>query len=168
VKQSATRGQTVDLYYDPGATGATHSLGPYLMRLLRQLGYHPRLHPLPADFDLSKKSWDVTTNGWLPDFPSASQYYLPLLSCAGRTKGFNIGGYCNRALDAQANRAVSLSDSDPGQAERLWRQVYRTAAHDAAIIPTDHGTLPILVSPRVGNYESGAFLGPLLEQLWVR
>jgi YVTN family beta-propeller protein len=168
VAQSGTRGQTVDLYYDSSATGATRSLAPYLMHLVRELGYHPRMHAMPADFDLSAKSWDVTSIGWLPDFPSASQYYLPLLSCAGRTTGFNLGGYCNPALDAQAARAVALADSDPGQADRLWRQVYRTAADDAAIIPTDHGTLPVLVSPRVGNYESGAFLGPLLEQLWVR
>jgi ABC-type transport system substrate-binding protein len=168
VARSGTRGQTVDLFYDPGATGATRSLAPYLMHLVRELGYRPRMHPLPPDFDLSKKSWDVTTNGWLPDFPSASQYYLPLLSCAARTTGFNIGGICNRALDAQAARAVSLSDSDPGQADRLWRQIYRIAADDAGVIPTDHGTLPTLVSPRVGNFEAGAFTGPLLEQLWVR
>jgi YVTN family beta-propeller protein len=168
VRASGTRGQIVELYYDPSATGATHSLAPYLTRLVRELGYHPRLHPMPASFDLSAKPWDVTTNGWLPDFPSASQYYLPLLSCAARTNGgFNIGGYCNPALDSLAARAVRLSGSDPGQADRLWRQVYRTAADDAAVIPTDHGTLPILVSARVGNYESGAFTGPLLEQLWV-
>jgi YVTN family beta-propeller protein len=168
VGRSGTRGQTVDLFYDPGMTGATRSVAPYLVRLLQQLGYHPRLHPMPASGDLSAKSWDVTTSGWLPDYPVASQYYLPLLSCAARTTGFNFVGYCNPALDALAARAVALADSDPGQADRLWRQVYRTAADDAAIIPTDHGTLPVLVSPRVGNYESGAFTGPLLDQLWVR
>ena len=67
-----------------------------------------------------------------------------------------------------AARASEVGESDPGYANRLWQQVYRTITDKAVVVPAAHGIESYLVSERVGNYQTGAWLGPLYEQMWVR
>lgn len=167
VQRSGTRGDDVLVHTEFITESGRHSL----MKLLRQIGYHPHAVPAPGDnasVTSGPQRANVLDMGWLPDWPAASQYFLPLLSCDAIKNGVNLGGYCNQRVDALAARAVDVAQSDPGAADRLWRQVYRVIADDAVIVPTDHGTLPFFVSKRVGNYQSGISLGPLLDQIWVR
>ena len=74
----------------------------------------------------------------------------------------------DRGLDALAERASALSDTDPGESHRLWQQVYRTVSDRVPVIPVFNGVHYYLASERVGNYQDGAFVGPLYDQMWVR
>ncbi|HTE71836.1 MAG TPA: hypothetical protein VK640_01370, partial [Actinomycetes bacterium] len=70
--------------------------------------------------------------------------------------------------DALVDRAERLAESDPGQANRLWRRVFRSVTDRAIIVPTHNYTQSMVVSERIGNFQAGTVLGPLLDQMWVR
>ncbi|MEW3673857.1 ABC transporter substrate-binding protein, partial [Pseudomonas aeruginosa] len=67
--------------------------------------------------------------GWIADFPDPSNFYGPILGCAGAVDGgWNWALYCNKALDAKAAQADAMAD--PAQeAERiaLWKEVFLEA-----------------------------------------
>ncbi len=48
---------------------------------------------------------------WIADFPDPSNFYGPILGCAGATTGgWNWSWYCNKEIDARAVAADSMSD----------------------------------------------------------
>ncbi len=50
---------------------------------------------------------------WIADFPDPSNFYGPILGCAGAVEGgWNWARYCNKALDAQAAAADSMVKPD--------------------------------------------------------
>jgi ABC-type oligopeptide transport system substrate-binding subunit len=106
---------------------------------------------------------NVAGSGWIADYPGASTFYQPLVSCrAGQHQ------HCDRALDRLAGSALAAEDGDPGAADRQWREVYARVEAAAVVIPLINGRQSMLVSRRVGNYQSSAFLGPLFSQMWVK
>ncbi len=57
---------------------------------------------------------------WIADFPDPSNFYGPILGCAGAGEGgWNWSKYCNEELDAKAAAADSMSD--PAKAAERWR-----------------------------------------------
>lgn len=50
----------------------------------------------------------------------------------------------------------------------MWKRLYRTLTDRAVVVPVTHGKISVLISERVGNYQHGAYLGPLFDQMWVR
>ena len=138
--------------------------GRYTHRLLRNLGFDARLHT--ADDGLGDvPPWaEVSFMGWYADYPSPSAFYA-LLSCGSLE---NFGRHCDRELDALAGRASDLSDTDPGEAHRLWQRVFRTVSDQVPVVPVFNGVHYYLASERLGNYQDGAFVGPLYDQMWVR
>ena len=101
--------------------------------------------------------------GWLSDFPAASGFYSPLLSCVGQQARLTLPQVCNRAFDAQAERAERLQLLDPGRAQRLWRDLYEKLDRQAVTIATDSGVHLALLSPKVRNYQAHPIYGDILE-----
>ncbi len=74
---------------------------------------------------------------WIADFPDPSNFWGPILGCAGATDGgWNWARYCNKALDAEAVKADSMVKPEE-QAERIetWRKIFTTAMDDAPWVP---------------------------------
>ena len=90
-----------------------------------------------------------------------------ILDCGSRGRE-NYSRYCNPRLDALAAHATEISISDPAEADRAWRRIFRTLTDDAVVVPTNNLTQTVAVSSRVGNFQSAATFGPLYEQMWVR
>ena len=162
IDRSGAAGSRVDVYW-PRWSPPFEAAGRYTRRLLRGLGFDAVLHWIRSD-DFAARS-DLSFLGWYADYPSASSFYVPLLSCGSAE---NLGRHCDRGLDALAERASALSDTDPGESHRLWQQVYRTVSDRVPVIPVFNGVHYYLASERVGNYQDGAFVGPLYDQMWVR
>ncbi len=74
---------------------------------------------------------------WIADFPDPSNFYGPILGCAGAVPGgWNWSWYCNEALDAKAAQADAMVD--PAKAEErlaLWREIYAEVMADAPWAP---------------------------------
>jgi len=153
------------------------ALGSYLIQLLKDLGYQAKLHAVSSDrytavFN-SRNKIQVGVSGWLADFPAASDFFLPVLTCHSfyddPTNTNNQAGFCDPQVDKLASQAQAAQVTDPAYARRLWAQVDRIVTSQAPWAPVyDESYSAGFVSARVGNYQDSPFYGPLVDQMWVR
>ncbi len=88
---------------------------------------------------------------WIADFPDPSNFYGPILGCAGAVPGgWNWAWYYNEALDARAADADAMTGADQ-QEERqaAWRQIYLDIMEDAPWAPVFHEQRFTLHTPRI-------------------
>jgi YVTN family beta-propeller protein len=172
VRLSGTRGMTVTVQGfagDPKAGGSDHALNVYFATVLRKLGYTVKLREQAADYDIlpTRRHVQITAApGWIADYPAAANFFDGVFSCTSAV----VGGswYCNPQVERKAAEAHAAELTDPGKAGRLWAEVDRLITDDAPVVALGNSTVSRLISPRVGNYQSNALLGPLLSQLWVK
>jgi peptide/nickel transport system substrate-binding protein len=107
--------------------------------------------------------------GWQADYPGPATFYEPILSCHGRhaasPENLNLSQFCDPRLDALVARAKATRG--PG-AVSAWAAAERRLATDAPVVPLVSRRRTLFVSARAGNVRQSPFLGPLLEQIWVR
>lgn len=162
---SPRRGTRVVLWSDEESLPAFR----YLARVLEGLGY-PTTVNVDAEHQADAKT-QLDIAFWAVDFPSLSNFWEPLLSCASSrigVQGQNRGGYCDRSIDALAREAFAAQGTDPSRARRLWAQVDRALTLGAPWVPGPAVRSYALTSRRVGNYQVNPVLGPLIDQMWVR
>jgi YVTN family beta-propeller protein len=147
-----------------------------LVTLLAELGYRATLHLLPEGTDYfryiadSRHRTQIGPAGWLPDYPSASNFLL-LLRCdafvpASPTQP-NYSEFCDRRADALMRRAAAAPADDPAT-DALWARADRRITDQAALVPLDNPKSITFVSRRVGNFQYSQQWGVLYDQLWVR
>ncbi len=90
---------------------------------------------------------------WIADFPDPSNFYGPILGCAGATQGgWNWAWYCNEALDKRAVAADSMSDpAKKAEREAAWRSIFTDIMADAPWIPIFNERRVIAKSKRMGG-----------------
>nr|WP_181701493.1 ABC transporter substrate-binding protein [Chthonobacter albigriseus] len=90
---------------------------------------------------------------WIADFPDPSNFYGPILGCAGATTGgWNWSWYCNKDIDARAIAADSMSD--PAKAEeraKAWGSIFTDIMADAPWIPVFNERRVVAKSKRMGG-----------------
>ncbi len=90
---------------------------------------------------------------WIADFPDPSNFYGPILGCAGAGEGgWNWSKFCDAALDAKATAADSLSD--PARAAdrlALWSEVYTGVMEQAPWVPVFNEERYTMKSERMGG-----------------
>jgi hypothetical protein len=64
--------------------------------------------------------------------------------------------------------ASSVQFSDANKAHRQWAMIEHQLVDIAPWVPLISRTLPQLLSDRVGNYQHSLWIGPLIDQMWVR
>jgi ABC-type transport system substrate-binding protein/DNA-binding SARP family transcriptional activator len=175
VAASGTRGTAVNVLTQPGST-SDEPTARYIVRVLRQLGYHAHLRALPpaernAAITDYRRPPQIVTNEWIADYPSASQWITQQLSCAawnppGRL--FNPAEFCDPLVDRWAAEATRLQFTSPVAAGRLWARADRRITNLAPWVPTVTESETDLLSRRVGDYQYVPTIGTLLDQLWVR
>jgi peptide/nickel transport system substrate-binding protein len=86
---------------------------------------------------------------WIADFPDPSNFYGPILGCAGAVQGgWNWSWYCNEELDQRAAEADAMV-GDPAAREEAWRQIYLDIMEDAPWAPVFHEQRFTYHSPRI-------------------
>jgi ABC-type transport system substrate-binding protein/DNA-binding SARP family transcriptional activator len=175
VRRSGTGGMKITVWHDQGYPAG--KIGPYLLRLLRKLGYEASLKtqrnpPYPAQLADSRNRTQVGWFGWFQDYPAPSNFIAPLLSCdafAPRSAAnFNLAEFCNDGIDARIRRARSLETGEPAAAGELWGRIDRELVDQAPWVPLYNERALTALSTRVGNYRYHPFWTVLLDQLWVR
>ena len=171
VRASGTAGATVHVYFLNRSPYA--QLGKYVTEVLNQIGYHAilTLQDNYADSVYDPKTRPVNIEGetWFPDFPSESQFWLPV-TCNPPSHLAALGS-CNPTVDAAAGVAFAAQATNPSLAQLDWQHVYSLMDTDARLIPLDVPPgVRLLVSPRVANPEvtPNSVLAVLLDQFWVR
>ena len=100
--------------------------------------------------------------GWIADFPDPSNFYGPILGCAGAVEGgWNWSWYCNEELDAKAVEADSIVD--PARADeryKLWGEIYTAVMEDAPWVPVFNEQRYTMKSPRMEG-DDALFVDPV-------
>ena len=100
--------------------------------------------------------------GWMADFPDPSNFYGPILGCAGAVEGgWNWSWYCNKDLDAKAAEADSIVDpAKADERDRKWGEIYTAIMADAPWVPVFNEKRYSLRSPRMGG-DDALYLDPV-------
>jgi ABC-type transport system substrate-binding protein len=99
---------------------------------------------------------------WIADFPDPSNFYGPILSCAGAAEGgWNWAKYCNEALDARANQADAMvtAEQQPARAD-AWKAIYLDVMKDAPWVPIFNEQRFTYHSARLGG-DASLFTDPI-------
>jgi peptide/nickel transport system substrate-binding protein len=171
IARSGTRGEHVTVWSDTEKV----RFGRYFSKLLRRLGYVTTLRILTVGFDYfhgvarARAHAQIGMFGWLADYPSPASFVDPIFSCAAwhprSPENLNLSQLCDRALD----RLVARAERTDGPAgTRAWAAAERRLDRLAPAIPLSSQRRALFVSARTGNVRESPFLGPLLEQMWVR
>lgn len=93
---------------------------------------------------------------WIADFPDASNFYGPILGCAGAVEGgWNWSWYCNEDLDAMATKADSITDAAmTDERLKMWSDVYMGVMEDAPWVPVFNEQRYTMKSPRMGGADA--------------
>lgn len=177
VAASGTAGMRVEVVGLKGLVPL--SAARYFVSLLRQLGYRSslqRVFPGWGEYVAyvadSRNRVQLGTAGWKADTLAASNFLQPLFTCASfvpkSPANLNLFQYCDPGLDAKMKKAAALQASDPVRANELWAKVDRALVDQAVAVPWGNPRNVVLVSERVGNYQSHPLWGTLFDQLWVK
>ena len=174
VTKSGTRGMNVTVW----SWAALPSVGPFAVKLLRSLGYHVTMksvgaYPYFGVVGDSRTRAQIGTQEWISDYPTASGFFEPILTCAAflpkNPGNSNDSEFCDLAIDGQIARARRLQDENPGKAREIWEGVDRRTVDESPWVPLVNPRVVDVLSRRTGNYQySPAGLGALIDQLWVR
>jgi peptide/nickel transport system substrate-binding protein len=166
---SGTRGATVNLLVQAGDSPGLRT-AHYIASVIARLGY--RTHVLVKS-DAFGASIDPHVHfagyqlGWLQDFSAASDFVLPLFSCAALDgRGANVSGFCDPQIDRLAAKAAA--EPSAAAAGTAWAGVDRAIVDQAPAVPLYTLRSVDFVSKRVGDYIFNPEYGVLLDQLWVR
>jgi ABC-type transport system substrate-binding protein len=92
---------------------------------------------------------------WIADFPDPSNFYGPILGCAGAGEGgWNWSKYCNAALDGEATAADSMTDPSAPERLEMWSQVYQKVMDDAPWVPVFNEQRYTMKSARMGGADA--------------
>ncbi len=90
---------------------------------------------------------------WIADFPDPSNFWGPILGCGGAVPGgWNWSQYCNKALDAEAVKADSMTDPKmAADRNKLWSSVFTRAMDEAPWVPIFNEKRITMKSDRLGG-----------------
>lgn len=93
---------------------------------------------------------------WIADFPDASNFYGPILGCAGAVEGgWNWSWYCNKELDAMATKADSITDQGMvDERLKMWSDIYMGVMEDAPWVPVFNEQRYTMKSARMGGADA--------------
>ncbi len=139
---------------------------PYLVRLLKDLGYRNVTGITGNQYDPPAGTpLQVGFGSYGPGYPSPDAVYEPLMHCGAGF--FNVAKVCDHGFDKAVVAARDLQATDPGAARVAWQKIEQTALSDAAYVPVTSGLLPALTSRRAHNFQRSAVLGQLWDEMWV-
>ncbi|MGF0538652.1 ABC transporter substrate-binding protein [Agrobacterium sp. ES01] len=90
---------------------------------------------------------------WIADFPDPSNFYGPILGCAGAVQGgWNWSWYCNEALDKRAIAADAMSDpAQTAERQAVWGKIFTDIMDDAPWVPVINERRVVAKSLRMGG-----------------
>ncbi|MBN9983320.1 ABC transporter substrate-binding protein [Rhizobium laguerreae] len=93
---------------------------------------------------------------WIADFPDPSNFYGPILGCAGAVPGgWNWSWYCNADLDKRAVAADSMSDpAKAAERTAAWGNIFTDIMADAPWIPVINERRVVAKSLRMGGADN--------------
>jgi ABC-type transport system substrate-binding protein len=99
---------------------------------------------------------------WIADFPDPANFYYGILGCAGAVEGgWNWSKYCNKELDARAEKADAMVKPDQAAARIAeWKAIFDDVLKDAPWAPVFNEKRFTYHSARLGG-DPALFTDPI-------
>lgn len=175
VDASGTKGTTVTIV-NPNIPQA-QSFGLYFVGLLNKLGYKASQKLLAgqvadAFVKNSRNKVQMNLQVWYQDYPAASDFLNVLTSCQSfhpnSDANANVAEFCDRKIQADIDRALTLQSTDPSAANDLWAQIDREVTDQAPLVVALNPKTITFVSKRVQNFLYNPQWFWLIDQSWVK
>jgi peptide/nickel transport system substrate-binding protein len=175
VKQSGTAGQKVAVV--SADDEVNKAMAVYLQSVLNSIGYKATVKAISSNIAFTypqntKNKVQMSVQQWYQDYPQASDFLNVLLGCdsfhPGSDTSINMAGYCNKTIDAEMKKALSLGITNPPAALKLWAKIDREVTDESPQVVLFNPRLIDFVSKRVGNYIWSAEFYMILDQAWVQ
>jgi peptide/nickel transport system substrate-binding protein len=147
----------VNVSNDPVGKG----IGLYFVSLLNQLGFKATLQAMSGDIQYpyiqnSKNKVPFSYSQWFQDYPAASDFLNILLGCdsihLNSDSSPNIAEFCNKPIQAQMNKALTLGLKNPEAANSIWQTVDKQVTDQAPWVAMFNPKLIDFVSSRITNH----------------
>jgi peptide/nickel transport system substrate-binding protein len=175
IKESGAAGQKVTLIVADVET--PKQMGTYLQSVLNDLGFQTSLKALSDTIVFTyiqntNNQVQVSLTAWYQDYPAPSNFLNVLYSCAsfrpGSDASINISGVCDKALDAEMNKAMLTGLTDPKAAAAMWSAIDRKVTDSAAAANLLNPNQLDFTSRRLGNYVFSGQYNFLFTKAWVK
>ncbi|HUA77751.1 MAG TPA: ABC transporter substrate-binding protein [Acetobacteraceae bacterium] len=160
--------QTIDPY---------RAIGVYLQSVLNELGYKASVKAISPDIEFTylqntKNKVQIGVTDWYQDYPAPSDFLNVLYSCAnfhpGSDTSINMPGFCDKSIDAEMQKAMTLSLTDAAGANKIWAQVDRMVTDQSPTVTMFNPKHADFVSKRVGNFVFSGQVYFQPELAWVK
>ena len=175
VQQSGTAGMKVVVNTDI----PDKALGEQMVSDLKSIGYKASLqalsgsiqYPFVQNSDNSSK-WNVAWSAWYQDYPAASDFLNVLTGCGSihphSDASPNIAAFCDKTIQAQMDKAMTLGQTDPTAANNIWAQVDHAVTDQAPWVDMYNPKQIDFLSSRVHGYQWNPQWYILIDQQWLK
>jgi peptide/nickel transport system substrate-binding protein len=175
VQESGTKGAKVVVISPDDEV--QKAVGVYLQSVLNQIGYKATAKTISGNIAFTyvqntKNKVQINVQQWYQDYPAASDFLHILFGCEsfhpGSDSSINIAGFCDKKINAEMHKALTLEQTDFPGANGLWSKIDRQVT-DASPMATLFTPRHIdFVSKRVGNFTFSKQFYWLVAQSWVQ
>ena len=174
VAASGTAGMRVTLICSD--RDVERSIGVYLQSVLHDIGYNASVHAISYNIrdsymENSNNHVQIGLSNWYQDYPAASDFLHVMFSCAGYHPGsdasINMSGFCDPAMDARMQSALTMGLTDMPAAERQWAGIDHDITDRAPSTTLFQINALDLVSSRVGHFRFSSLFHTIFSELWV-
>jgi len=164
VAASGTRGDRVTAYGGIRNGTICTAVMPYVVRVLRELGYRAQAHFVPRD-SLSEVDWKAVQMGCTAGLDQEPADFFSNFGCGSVA---NNEWFCDRRFDADVLRARMLEGTDSRAANALLTKLDRKVTDRAIFLPIVNPHFYDFFSAHVKNYVGDPQFGLVVDQASLR
>jgi peptide/nickel transport system substrate-binding protein len=145
---------------------------------LKSIGYKASLqalsgsiqYPFVQNSDNSSK-WNVAWSAWYQDYPTPSDFLNVLTGCGSihphSDASPNIAAFCDKTIQAQMDKALTLGQTDLAAANNMWAQVDHAVTDQAPWVDMYNPKQIDFLSSNVRGYLWNPQWYILIDRLWL-
>ena len=177
VQQSGTVGMKVVV--NSASDDTSKALAQQMVADLDKIGYKATTQLLTGSIQYpfvqnsnNSSKWNVAWSAWYQDYPAPSDFLNVLTGCGSihphSDASPNIAAFCDKSIQAQMDKAESLSQTNPTEANNIWAQVDHAVTDQAPWVDMFNPKQIDFLSSRVHGYQWNPQWYILIDQQWLK
>jgi peptide/nickel transport system substrate-binding protein len=177
VKESGTAGMKVVV--NSANDDTSKALAQQMVADLNKIGYKASTQLLTGSIQYpfvqnsnNSSKWNVAWSAWYQDYPTASDFLNVLTGCGSihphSDASPNIAAFCDKSIQAQMDKALTLGQTDPTAANNIWAQVDHAMTDQAPWVDLFNPKQIDFLSSRVQGYQWNPQWYILIDQQWLK
>jgi len=177
VQQSGTAGMKVVV--NSASDDTSKALAQQMVADLNKIGYKASTQLLTGSIQYpfiqnsnNSSKWNVAWSAWYQDYPAPSDFLNVLTGCGSihphSDASPNIAAFCDKSIQAQMDKAETLGQTNPTEANNIWAQVDHAMTDQAPWVDMFNPKQIDFLSSRVHGYQWNPQWYILIDQQWLK